>query len=183
MPRFYLPPNECNDSTLFLAGREAHHALHVLRVQPRQQVTVLDGVGHEFICELKGSDRDKIKLAAIEKRTIPRPPYEITLLQALPRGKLFDSIVQKATELGVFRIVPLLSERVVPQLEAKRAASKTGKWELAAIEAIKQCGSAWLPRIEEALTPAQFLARRLPSPPAAVEWAVLWICWRALLMP
>jgi 16S rRNA (uracil1498-N3)-methyltransferase len=159
MSRFYLPPDQCRDSTLFLAGREAHHALHVLRIQRGQQVTVLDGAGHEFTCEVQGFDRDKIELSLLEKRTIAALPYQITLLQALPKGKLFESIVQKATELGVFRIVPLIAERVVPQLEEKRAANKTSKWQMAAIEAIKQCGSPWLPRLEEPVTPAQFLAR------------------------
>lgn len=136
-----------------------HHALHVLRIQRGQQITVLNGVGDELTCEVQGFDRDKIKLSVNERKMIARPPYQVTLLQALPKGKLFESIVQKATELGAFRIVPLLSERVVPQFEGKRATSKTGKWQLAAIEAVKQCGSPWLPQIEEPLTPAQVIAR------------------------
>jgi len=104
-----------------------------------------------------GSDRDKVRLQVIQKRFIPPLPWQITLLQAIPKGKLFESIVQKATELGVWRIVPLLSERVVMRLGQK--AEKAGKWQSVAVEAIKQCGSAWLPRVETPLTPEQFLAR------------------------
>src|SRR5205814_10224329 len=77
------------------------------------------------------------------------------------KGKIFESIVQKATELGVFRIVPLLSERAVAaQLDQKEVQQKAEKWRLVAIEAIKQCGSAWVPEIETPVTPKQFLDRK-----------------------
>jgi 16S rRNA (uracil1498-N3)-methyltransferase len=142
---------------LFLTGREAHHAQHVLRIRRGDRVKVLDGEGHEFDCEADGADRDKVRLRVVEKRLIPPFSWRITLLQALPRGKLIESIIQKATELGVWRIVPLLSERVVTRLSEKP--EKAGKWQSAAIEAIKQCGSPWLPRVEPAMTPNQFLAR------------------------
>jgi len=157
MPNFFLPPDQCKGPTLHLTGREAHHALHVLRVRRGERVRVLDGHGQDFICEIDSSDRDKLRLQIIEKKVVPPPPWQITLLQAIPKGKLIESIIQKATELGVHRVVPLLSERVVTRLDQK--SEKSGKWESVAIEAIKQCGSAWLPRIEPAMTPAQFIAR------------------------
>jgi 16S rRNA (uracil1498-N3)-methyltransferase len=91
-----------------------------------------------------------------QARDLPRPPWEITLAQALPKGKLFESIIQKATELGVYRIVPLLSERVVTQVDDAGAAHKGEKWRQVAIEAIKQCGSGWLPQIETPTTPGEF---------------------------
>ncbi len=161
MPRFYLAPDQCADAALFLAGREAHHAIHVLRLRPGDEVTVLNGAGAEFRCEVQEYERDKVKLAVTEKITVPPLACQITLLQALPKGKIIESIIQKATELGVFRIVPLLSERVVAaQLESKALRNKTDKWRLVAIEAIKQCGSAWLPQIESPVTPKQFLARQ-----------------------
>jgi len=161
MPRFYLPPEQCANPPLFLTGREAHHAIHVLRLRRGGEVTVLNGAGAEFRCEVEEYDRDKVKLAMTEKISVPPLPCQITLLQALPKGKIIESIIQKATELGAFRIVPLLSERVVAaQLEAKALRQKNDKWRLVAIEAIKQCGSPWLPRIDPPVTPKQFLARQ-----------------------
>ena len=138
MHRFFLPPDQCKEPTLFLAGREAHHALDVVRVRRGQQIILLDGAGQEFLCEIEGYDRDKVRLGIVEKRLIPPPPCQITLLQAMPKGKLIESIIQKATELGASRIVPLLSERVVTHLRGKQT-RKTDKWQLVAIEAIKQC--------------------------------------------
>src|SRR5438552_14653985 len=120
MPRFYLPPDQCVNPRLFLTGREAHHAIHVLRLRRGDGVTVLNGAGAEFRCEVQEYDRDKVKLAVTEKISAPAALCQITLLQALPKGKIIEAIIQKATELGTFRIVPLLSERVVAaQLESK----------------------------------------------------------------
>ena len=112
MHRFYLPPEQGNDLSLRLEAREAHHGLQVLRLRPSEKVVVLDGAGHEYLCEVGQAERRTIHLTVRHKNTVPRLPYEITLVQGLPKGKLFESIVQKATELGVARIVPLLSERV-----------------------------------------------------------------------
>src|SRR6266403_2643062 len=60
MPRFYLPPEKCREPTLVLTDQEAHHALHVVRVRRDERVTVVDGVGHEFVCEAKELARDKV---------------------------------------------------------------------------------------------------------------------------
>jgi 16S rRNA (uracil1498-N3)-methyltransferase len=159
MHRFYLPPAECKTGLLTLAGREAHHALHVLRIRKGDKVAVLDGAGREFLCAVENFDRDKVQLAALETKTVPAPPCPITLLQAVPKGKIIESIIQKATELGVARIVPLLTERVIMDLDDKHAERKTEKWQQVAIEAIKQCGATWLPHVESPVTPKEFLAR------------------------
>jgi 16S rRNA (uracil1498-N3)-methyltransferase len=159
MNRFYLPTGQCQEPSLLLTGREAHHAEHVVRVRRGERVAVLDGAGLECLCEVQGFDRDRVKLGLIEKRIHPAPPCRVTLLQAVPKGKIMEAIIQKATELGVSRIVPLLSERVVLQLEDKATELKAEKWRSVAVEAIKQCGSAWLPAVEPPLTPNQFLAR------------------------
>ena len=158
-PRFYLPPQQCSLPALFLAGREAHHALKVLRMRPGDQLLVLDGQGREFQAQIESFDRDKARLQVTATRTAPPPPSQITLLQALPKGKIFESIIQKATELGVSRIVPLLSERVVGQFAGSQAARKSDKWQLTAIEAIKQCGSPWLPEVEGPSNPEAFIRR------------------------
>lgn len=161
MHRFYLPPEQCGGQTLILSGREAHHGADVLRLRRGERVTVLNGVGGESLCEVEQVVRRQVTLRVVERRSLPPLPFQLTLLQALPKGKAFETIIQKATELGAFRLVPLLSERVVAAPEGeKKTADKIEKWRLIAIESIKQCGSAWLPRIEPPVTPAHFLARK-----------------------
>lgn len=160
MHRFYLPPPECKTDALTLSDREAHHARHVLRLRDDEQVTVLDGAGSVLTCKVSSGKRDSVMLQVIERRVCPALPCAITLLQAVPKGKIIESVIQKATELGVARIVPILSERVITHLDADGAEAKADKWQQIAVEAIKQCGSPWLPGVEPPITPAQFLARR-----------------------
>jgi 16S rRNA (uracil1498-N3)-methyltransferase len=160
MHRFYLPPEECKEGALVLRGGEAHHALHVLRVRPGEQVTILDGAGQEFLCEIEATERTRVRLRILERKVHPALPWQITLCQALPKGKIIEAIIQKATELGAWKIVPLLSERVVSDLDDQTARDKQAKWQNVGIEAIKQCGSPWLPRVCRPLTPAEFLAQR-----------------------
>lgn len=159
MHRFFLPPEQCRTPVLLLNDSEAHHALHVLRVRRGDRVSVLDGAGADYICEVGDCRRSEVDLKVLEKTTTPPLPWQITLAQALPKGKLVESIIQKATELGVARIVPLLAERVVSQLNDENGTDKQRKWQSVAIEALKQCGSSWLPRIEKPMTPDQFLGR------------------------
>src|SRR5262249_8756914 len=160
MHRFYLPPESCEGDELFLTGSEAHHAMHVVRVRRGQTIVVLDGIGHELICDVQQSDRDKIRLCVTERKTAAAPRCRITLLQAVPKGKLFEAIIQKATELGAARIVPLLSERVVIHLNKNEAVRKAAKWQSIAVEAIKQCGASWFPHVEAPMTLEEFLARK-----------------------
>ena len=158
MHRFYLPPASCREDLLRLDGREAHHALHVLRLQRGERVTVLDGAGAEFFCDVESAAKNSLVLAVQEKQFTPAPPCRLTLLVAIPKGKLIESIIQKAVELGAHRIVPLLTERVVTQLDDDGAEAKREKWQTVAIEAIKQCGAPWLPKVEAPQTIAEFLA-------------------------
>ncbi|HEY1719272.1 MAG TPA: RsmE family RNA methyltransferase [Verrucomicrobiae bacterium] len=159
MHRFYLPPERCAGNSLRLDAREAHHALKVLRVKYGELVAVLDGAGNEFLCTVENCSRDAVTLSVSLKNFKPPPACSITLLQAVPKGKIIESIIQKSIELGARRIVPILSERVVTQLDGESGEHKREKWQGVAIEAIKQCGAAWLPKIEAPLTIEQFLSR------------------------
>jgi 16S rRNA (uracil1498-N3)-methyltransferase len=97
-----------------------------------------------------------------EVNSTPAPPCPLTLLVAVPKAKIIEDIIQKGVELGVQRIVPLLTERVITHLDAEGAEAKREKWQQVAVEAIKQCGSAWLPRVEAPQTIPAVLARNEP---------------------
>jgi 16S rRNA (uracil1498-N3)-methyltransferase len=160
MHRFYLPPRQCQGATLTLAGAEAHHAVDVLRLKMGEQVVILDGSGHEFLCSVRAVDRKAVTLAVEQTHSSPTPSCRVTLVQSIPKGKLLETIIQKATELGAFRIIPLLSQRGATRLEDEAARHKAEKWQHAAIEAIKQCGQRWLPQVEAPVTLPALLARR-----------------------
>ncbi len=160
MHRFHVSPAECGETTITLAGGEAHHALRVLRLRFGDAAVVLDGAGGEYHCEVASASNQTVDLAVRRKRLEPRSPCEITLVQAVPKGKLFDSIVQKATELGASRVIPLLTDRVVRQFDDEKSDSQLHHWRAVAIESIKQCGSLWLPQIDAPTSVASLLSRQ-----------------------
>jgi len=159
MHRFFLPPELARDPVIFLTDREAHHAVHVLRLRQADKVVVLDGSGQQIEAEVLTASRDRVGLKVLSRRPGPALPCQVTLLQAIPKGKLIESVVQKATELGVARVVPLLSERVVRQLDANQSIREAEKLRAIALEAIKQCGCPWLPKVEVPTTIEAFIAR------------------------
>lgn len=154
----FFQPDAAQSAAPAITGREAHHAFDVLRLRAGDALTLLDGAGHRFVCVVKTAARNRVELAVEEKYFTPAPPCPVTLLAAIPKGKI-EAIIEKATELGASRIVPLLTERTVVKIGAEDATAKVEKWRQVAVESIKQCGSPWLPRIEVPLTPAQFVAR------------------------
>lgn len=162
MHRFFLPPEDCQGPELRLPESETHHAVHVLRLRERDRAVVLNGVGDELLCEVAAAERRSVRLRVVRRTAHPRLPYRLTLLQAVPKNKAMDWIVQKATELGAHRIVPLLSERTVAHWEGAAAAHKLTKWRAICIEAAKQCGTPWLPVLDAPLAIQAFLSRREP---------------------
>lgn len=157
MHRFYVEPGLSGNDTIELNEREAHHAANVLRLKPGERVVALDGQGSELCCTVQSVHKRGVTLAVYQRNTIPPLPYQLTLVQAIPKGKIMETIVQKAAELGAWKVVPILTDRTVTQIDQERSESKVEKWNWIAIDAIKQCGSAWLPRIVEPIKPSQQL--------------------------
>jgi 16S rRNA (uracil1498-N3)-methyltransferase len=151
MHRFYLPPEQCQGEFVTLEGREAHHALHVVRLRRHESVLLLDGQGVSYSCEVVETGRRHVRLRLLKQHRSPAPTRQIVLLQAIPKAKAMEWIIQKATELGATRLVPLLTERSLahPSLEE----TKREKWFWTAIDAIKQCGSVWLPTLDAPTAP------------------------------
>lgn len=163
MHRFYLPPDSCLDRELALRGAEAHHAATVFRLKAGDRLIVLDGVGHELLCEIRWIEAGEVGLSLLQRTAAPPLDYQVTLMQAVPKGKVFEEIVQKAAELCTYRIIPVLSDRSIPQFEEADWPKKIKKWRAVAIEAMKQCGSPWLPVIDPPSRPQAILGRGEPA--------------------
>jgi len=150
MHRFFLS----NFQQPVLAGDEAHHAIHVLRLKPGDTLNVFDGRGHEAQCQIVEIGKDAVRLTVLQHSSTPPLRCRITLAQAIPK-KNMDLIVQKATELGVAVIVPLISERTL--VKPGGDAGKVERWRGIALEACKQCGNNWLPEIQPPQRAVAFL--------------------------
>lgn len=147
MHRFYIPPENWNPDALTLSGNEAHHCRDVLRMKRADKAVLFNGRGYEITAEITKIDDREVRFRKLHGSETPPLRCRITLAQAIPKGKNMDLIVQKAVEIGAAGIFSLISERTIVDLDAKEVAQKQAKWEQIAIEAAKQCGQNWLPRV------------------------------------
>ncbi len=156
MPRFYIPPFAWNPDRLALDTAEAHHAVDVLRMKAGDRATVFNGEGAEAEVELVKAGKQGVELRRISIQKTPRLACRITLGQAIPKGKNMELILEKATELGATEIAPLLSERTIVRGTESEHERKQSKWQRVVVEACKQCGQNWVPRVARARTPKAF---------------------------
>ena len=150
--RFYAPPGAFNSSleSVTLESDEARHLRDVLRLKAGDAVYVFNGQGKEFHCRVEQGRRDSARLSVIAEVEPARPesPLQLTLAVALLKGEKFDLVVQKATELGVTRIVPVVTKLADIRLrDASDATKRVGRWQRIALEAAKQSGRALVPEI------------------------------------
>lgn len=161
MPDFrcFTSVKTADAAEITLSPEESHHLVRVNRAREGDPVIAFNGRGLEWVCICIDPDRRATRLRVVSLRQTPAPACPLTLAQALPKGKTFDHIIRQATELGVARIIPLVSERTEVRLDHARQESKHDKWEATAIEAAKQSGNSYLPEIEPVQSMAEFLHR------------------------
>ena len=152
--RFFAPPSAFNFTkrSIMLTADEARHLREVLRLKPGAEVSVFDGAGKEFRARVVQARREVAELELDEEIEPARPesPLRITLAVALLKGEKFDLVVQKATELGVVKIVPLITRYADIKLRDESDASKrVARWQRIALEAAKQSGRALVPEVGE----------------------------------
>ncbi len=155
--RAFCTPPTAEPGEIVLSPDESHHLVTVNRAAAGDTVVAFDGRGTEWISELLEPRKNAARLKVRFRQKAKPLPYDITLGQALPKGASMDAIVRKATEIGVARIVPLESERTQVHLDSDRTERKIEKWQVAALEAAKQCGNPFLPEIEPIQKAAAFM--------------------------
>ena len=132
---------------IVLNKEESHHLLSVLRVKCGELVSVFDGQGGEWMCTYDSAQHG-LALLKIEKyNKTQKPKRQITLIQAMPKGKVMDQIIRQATEIGISRIIPLKTERTELKLDEVRSRRRVERWKQVTIEASKQANNSFLPII------------------------------------
>ncbi len=161
MPRVYIPAERIEGEQITLQSREARYILKVLRLDLGDKVMVFDGEGGEYLTELCEDYQEGVYLAVKEALRPERESHlKITLGQGLLKGEKMKFVIQKATELGADRIVPLATYRSVPILEGERESLRVGRWRRIAQEAAKQCGRTMVPHVETVRELEDFLSQR-----------------------
>jgi len=152
--RFHAPPTAFTEQTVTLTADEARHLRDVLRLKPGDEVYVFDGRGREFQCSVSNTKRDSAHADRIREVEPAKPEsqLQLNLCVALLKGEKFDLVVQKATELGVTQVTPLITRYADIHLrDAADATKRTARWQRIALEAAKQSGRAFVPEISLSL--------------------------------
>ena len=137
----------------------AHHVARVLRLRPGAPLVLFDGSGADFRAEIVAVEGDRVRARVVERTAgLRESPLGITLVQAVSRGERMDWTLQKATELGVRAIQPVLSARSVVRLDGQQAAKKHRHWQAIVAGACEQCGRSVLPDVRPPLDLPRFLA-------------------------
>lgn len=160
MPRFYCPEPLQAGATIALPEAVAHH-VHVLRLQPGDELCLFDGAGGEYRARLTSVGK-RCASAAVEAHVAREVelPYALTLVQALPEGSKMEWIIEKAVELGVTAIQPLAAQRCVVRLSAQRAEKKQEHWQGVIVAASEQSGRNRLARLGELCDFDQWIGRQ-----------------------
>ncbi|GAA5495474.1 ribosomal RNA small subunit methyltransferase E [Rubritalea halochordaticola] len=143
--RYYLPASEWSGDILTLEGDEAHHCVRVLRQKAGDEVIVFDGEGRSVQGVISSASKEAVVIEKQGEEKLSPRGLQLSLCQSIPKGGNMELIVQKAVELGVSSIQPLVTENTVVKADEK----KRQKWQRVALEACKQCGQDWLPEVAE----------------------------------
>ena len=146
--RFHIDSQLREGLRLDLPHEAAHHAARVLRLRAGDEIVLFDGRGGEFPARIEAIERSRVAVSVGTHRAVEREsPLEVTLLQGVSSGERMDVTVQKAVELGVRAIQPVLAEKSVVKLDAERSDAKREHWRRIAISACEQCGRNRIPEV------------------------------------
>lgn len=147
MPRFFI--EDIEGDRLTVTGDDARHIGRSLRMKPGEELTLCDTRGTDCLCVIESVSETDVLVRVLERRqSDTEPSVKVTIYQGYPKGDKLETVIEKAVELGVSRIVPVLTERSVARPDDKSAARKLERWQRRALEAAKQCGRGRIPQVE-----------------------------------
>lgn len=145
----YIPPTEIQKKThLMISEKKAHYLINVMRCKVGDNLSVIDGAGKAYEAEIESIKNGKVSITILKEIFLDtESPFNLILAQSLIKGQKMDIVIQKATELGVKEIIPIITERVVIKETRKHK-----RWLKIAEETAEQCGRAVIPEIREPIT-------------------------------
>lgn len=154
--RFYTPQPLALDQVITLPESAAAHATKALRLNVGDAITLFNGDGFDYACELHSLEKNKVTARVLSATEVNNEsPLDITLIQAISSGDRMDFTIQKAVELGVRHIMTVASQRSVVKLTAERAAKRTEHWQAITASACEQSGRAFVPTVGAPVTFSQ----------------------------
>lgn len=167
----YAPPDAWSGEEVTFSDAEHVHLARVLRARRGERLDAVDGAGGRALLEIVAVGRSATRCAVVSRAPAePAPRPALRLAPCLTRGPRMDWLVEKATELGVVEIAPVISARSIVRRDAKGDASHGARWGRLAVAAMKQSRRAWLPTIAPPRPLGEFLAARAPDERLIVPW-------------
>jgi 16S rRNA (uracil1498-N3)-methyltransferase len=147
---FYTPPDNIIGEWVTIKGSEAHHLRNVMRARKGDSIMVVDGVGNGYKSVIEKRSPKEISCRVLSRvRHFGEPMVHVTLAAGLSTGYKFDEVIQRGTELGVCRFIPLLTEMSKVKMDSdRREKAKLARWSKVAVASMKQTGRSFLPEIE-----------------------------------
>lgn len=148
MYHFFVPKEQIGEGKVILRGGDVNHIRNVLRMKQGERIVVSDGEARRFVCELV-----ELGPEAVTARILSWPeesrelPARLHLFQGLPKGDKMEWIIQKAVELGVYEVIPMVTRRTVVKLDVKKEEARVKRWNGIAESAAKQSGRGIIPRV------------------------------------
>lgn len=153
MQRFFLSAEHIHGDKIKITGDDANHIKRSLRMKIGDKIIVSDMQKNEFECEIMSFERETLTVHILNRnKNDTEPAYQAYLYQALPKGDKMDYIVQKAVELGVYNIIPFISERCVSRPDTESCNKKVIRWQRIAKEAAIQCGRGIVPQVSKVVS-------------------------------
>ena len=153
MYRFFVEPSAINDGCISIEGQDAHHIKNVLRMKLGDEIYISCGDEWEYTCEISELSGKRV-LASITdiQKTGRELESKITLYQCMPKKDKFEQIIQKAVELGAYRIVPVISSRCIVKIKGEKSEAKAERWNAISGAAAKQAKRLIEPEVSQPIT-------------------------------
>lgn len=148
MYHFFVSPEQIGESHICITGSDVNHIKNVLRMKPGEQVLISNGVDKDYHCEIDEVSPEEVTariLSVDEEGT--ELPAKLYLFQGLPKSDKMELIVQKAVELGVYQVIPVMTKRAVVKLDAKKEEARVKRWNSIAESAAKQSKRIIIPEV------------------------------------
>lgn len=153
MPRFYVEGCQDAQTGITIMGEDVNHIKNVLRLTIGDTITVCDGAGKEYECEIAEISKEHVYATIVDiNQNVAELPCKITLFQGMPKSDKMEFIIQKAVELGAAQIVPVMMKRTVVKLEDKKKDKKRERYQMIAESAAKQSGRGIIPEVAGFMT-------------------------------
>lgn len=154
MYQFFVEPSQIQGDHAVIVGKDVNHIRNVLRMRQGEEIALRNGTdGNRYLCSIEGFSEEEIYCKVYEtEKSSTELPSRIYLFQGIPKGDKMEMIIQKAVELGVYEIIPVVCKRTVVKLDEKKERSKLGRWQGIAEAAAKQSKREMIPQIKHVMS-------------------------------